>query len=166
MGHQFMVDMTLGKLARWLRILGFDTVAVREGSDRDLTDRQNRLFLSRNRGLLAKLRGQSHLLLRSHGVAGQMRELFTALQITSTDLPGTPRCSLCNMELIRIERRAVRPFVPDYVACHAARFGRCPQCGRIYWPGTHQRRMGLFMEQVFPHGTSHNADLGSLRCGF
>jgi len=168
MGHRFVVDMTLGKLARWLRILGFDTLLIREGTVGSIPEQEGRLFLSRNRVLLHRAGGQSHLLLRSHRVTEQLRELFSALQITPNDLNdlnGAPRCSLCNMELVQMERCAVGILVPKYVASHAPRFGRCPHCTRIYWPGTHRQRMTILMKQVFPPGKLQNDQPSFLHCG-
>lgn len=149
--QRFIVDMTLGKLARWLRILGFDTVVIGEISAAGGESCEGRFLLSRNRVLDRWARGQPHLVVRSHRVADQLREVFSALKILPENLCSPPRCSLCNAELVRVDRRMVRFLVADYVYRHATRFGRCPCCGRLYWPGTHRRQMAIFVDRFFPH---------------
>lgn len=139
---RFMIDAMLGRLARWLRILGYDTAYEKVISDEALIDqalRENRRVLTRD-GYLAQrkvLRGR-HTLITSDHVQDQLRQLHRDLKIDlDMSRPRDYRCAECNVMLTSLSHDDATPLVPWYVAQHYREFLQCPQCRRVFWPGTH-----------------------------
>lgn len=137
-----MADAMLGRLARWLRILGYDTAYEKVITDERLIERmvrEDRVLLTRDRHLAQRkiLRGR-HTLIASDEIAGQLYQLYRDLQIdlTMSDRRGC-RCADCNEQLVATPREQAVPRVPLFVAKEHRHFMRCPRCGRLYWPGTH-----------------------------
>jgi methionyl-tRNA formyltransferase len=138
---RFLADAMLGRLATWLRVLGYDAEYDRR-EDAVLVERarrEHRILLTRDTRLLRRRDLPGHLFIRSDRVRDQLRELLVAL-----DLPvrgGGRRCLRCNVALEARAREAVRGRVPDFVWASQQVFWGCPRCGRIYWAGTHRQRM-------------------------
>lgn len=131
---RFIADAMLGKLARWLRLLGYDTLYSDE-EDAVIAQRarsEDRVLLTRDRGL-AERRGLKVILITSTVLDQQMAEVNTVIPIP----PGIPRCMSCNRLLQSISPEVARLHVPPYVAASHAEFHQCPECGRIFWSGTH-----------------------------
>lgn len=139
---RFMADAMLGRLARWLRILGYDTAYEKIIPDEVLIERvlgENRWLLTRD-GYLARrrvLRGR-HTLIASDHVDDQLRQLHDELSLR-LDLAEHRqfRCADCNAALHPISAGEVSALVPPFVARHYHEFLRCDSCARVYWPGTH-----------------------------
>jgi hypothetical protein len=138
---RFIADAMLGRLARWLRLLGFDTLYYPAISDRDLLKlalQQERVLLTRDTHFLTMKRRDSIFFVRTDDPLGQVREVLTAFASGGT-APG--RCARCNGILIAVgERDSLRDVVPEYVFLHYHDFLRCNECGNVYWEGTHLRR--------------------------
>jgi len=143
---RFLADGMLGRLARWLRLLGYDTLYDRTSSDLELARRargEGRILLTRDREL-ARRRGLRVLLIRSTDLAEQLQELERALGLSATGVEGhtpQPRCSLCNLPLQRLRPAQAADRVPPYVMRTQRVFYCCPRCGRMYWSGTHVAAM-------------------------
>jgi len=143
---RFACDVMLGRTARWLRLLGIDTFYDNGADDADL----KKLCLGENRVLLTKdvelhglmPAGTSRLVNGVHP-RQQLEELVAAYGLDRIMLP--PRCSLCNGELAAIAKERVKDYVPPYVFGTQARFQRCCQCQKIYWPGTHLAAIRQFL---------------------
>lgn len=144
-GHpptRFMADAMLGRLARWLRILGYDTAYEKVIADEVLIERvarENRWLLTRDRYLAQRkvLRGR-HTLIERDGLADQLRQLHQDLKIDlDMNRRRGYRCADCNVALISLSRDDARPLVPPFVAQRHQEFLQCPQCRRAFWPGTH-----------------------------
>jgi uncharacterized protein with PIN domain len=144
----------LGNLARWLRILGFDTAYDPAAADAALVAQavaEDRLLLTRDRRLvLRRAIRDRHLLLRSQHLGEQLRQVLDELAVTPRPEELFRRCLDCNRPLLEAPREAVRDQVPASVYAAHQRFTRCPACQRIYWPGGHVertvkrlRRMGI-----------------------
>ena len=140
--QHFIADSMLGRLARWLRILGYDTAYEKVITDEALVERavrEQRWLLTRDRRLVLRklLRGR-HTLFMSDVVEGQLRQLHRDLKI---DLDMTQqrdyRCADCNVILISISPEVAVPLVPPFVAQHYQTFLQCPRCRKVFWPGTH-----------------------------
>ncbi len=138
---RFVCDAMLGRLSRWLRYLGADTVYARSGTREALhiALQESRILLTRNRRYF-----QNHtpppkfLLLASDRTEAQLRQV---LQHHPFPLrPGT-RCLVCNSPLMSLSREEARGRVPFYVFQTAPRFHLCPECRRITWPGSHTRHL-------------------------
>ena len=138
----FFVDAMLGKLARWLRILGYDTAYERHMTDRAIVDRvmkEQRWLLTRDQYLVQRkaIRGR-FTLIHSDFVADQLRQLYRELQIRlAMDEETICRCVSCNLILETIPPSQAGPRVPPFVTEHYTHFTGCPNCGQLYWAGTH-----------------------------
>jgi len=136
---RFAVDIMLGRLAKWLRVLGFDAGSVpvsRPGIDSLLAE-----------GLIPVTRTvkfrdvEGVLFIHGNHYLEQLKELIASLSITIDELRPFSRCSLCNAELLQIPREAALGAVPDYVFETAPYFHKCPECAKVYWPGSHRQKM-------------------------
>ena len=140
----------LGKLARKLRILGFDTLYEPSIEEEEVLERvKNRIFLTRDKELYrrAASKGIKAFYIKSDLWRSQLRELILEFPIEENMKPFT-RCSVCNSELVEIDREEVRGKVPEYVYKSVDEFKKCPVCGRIYWRGTHVDWIAKDMEKL------------------
>lgn len=136
-----LADAMLGKLAKWLRLLGYDTTYDPSWDDATivrLSRAEGRVVLTRDRQL-AERRGLRALYLTSDKLAEQMAQINERLRLPPAEA-GT-RCSICNAVLETVAKRDVAGRVPPYVHGTQEVFHRCPVCDRIYWPGGHWARM-------------------------
>lgn len=136
---KFIADAMLGKLARWLRFLGFDVLY-----DPDLDDRRIiRISMDEDRTVLTRdvelfrFRGLRHPVFITHDdVSSQLRQMRERLDFGQAHPLG--RCSVCNGLLKQAaERQDVRHLVPDHVFHTASDFLQCSGCGKVYWRGSH-----------------------------
>ena len=131
----------LGTLAKWLRILGYDTVYSPTLSDHQLVRlarAQDRVLLTRDRELVRR-RGLRVLLITSEVLDDQIRQVLADLELEPDRLFS--RCPVCNERLEAIEPQVARLRIPAYVARTHKTFKTCPACQRVYWRGTHWQRM-------------------------
>jgi uncharacterized protein with PIN domain len=145
----FVAESTLGRLAKWLRLAGFDTLYDTQPPHwrrlRACADAENRVVLSRTRRVIGRLRADQGLLIQFDTPIEQVRQVIKHYHIRPGDLDPLSRCSRCNSRLRPADEAHLQKAVPDYVRQHHVRFMMCAQCGRIYWPGSHCSRMaGLF----------------------
>jgi uncharacterized protein with PIN domain len=139
---RFLADAMLGRLARWLRILGYDAEYF-PGEDDDLlrlARRENRVLLTRDTRLLRRRPLPPHLFIQSDRVMEQLRQVVAALRLDPTASPAH-RCVCCNTVLEQRPKAAVFGLVPEFVWSHHERFWGCPGCRRVYWAGSHRQRM-------------------------
>jgi len=144
---RLLADGMLGKLAKWLRLLGYDTAYDNAATDPELARRARaggRILLTRDHELAAR-RGLRTLLIQSEVLEEQVREVQGALGPPSH--PPLSRCAVCNTALESVSPAEVSGRVPPYVLKTQTTFRRCPGCGRIYWPGTHLHKMRSQMEK-------------------
>jgi uncharacterized protein with PIN domain len=140
----------LGKLARWLRILGFDAAYERRISDEKLialARAEGRILLTRDTRLVRRRSLPAHLLVESERAPAQLRQTLEAMGLSVDTGALLSRCLVCNVATEEISREEARPEVPPYVFRTQRRFSRCPGCRRIYWRATHVddilRRLGV-----------------------
>ena len=151
---RLLADGMLGRLAKWLRLLGYDTAYDNTATDPELARRaraEGRVLLTRNHQLSAR-RGLRTLLIQSEVLEEQVREVRDGLG--PPPLPPLSRCAVCNGVLEPISPAGVADRVPPYVLKTRTKFRRCPGCGRVYWPGSHLRAMHSQMKQF----TAEEAD--------
>ncbi|MCD6344452.1 MAG: Mut7-C RNAse domain-containing protein [Anaerolineae bacterium] len=133
---RFIADAMLGKLARWLRLLGYDTLYL-QVDDATIAQRaraEGRILLTRDHDLVAR-RGLRVILIASQELESQLIQVVREAGNLPPDIP--PRCMTCNVPLQDISPEEARESVPPYVAQTQHEFRRCPCCGRITWPATH-----------------------------
>ncbi len=163
---RFMADAMLGRLARWLRILGFDTAWEAHIADGDLVRRaleQDRVILTRDRALPAEWRVDGVYLLEEEEPIAQLRDVAEAFQLAKRVRLFT-RCSRCNTLLARASREEARASVPPRVLEAQAELLRCPGCARFYWSGSHTRRMRRVVEELLGPGGEDAAESRRGRC--
>ena len=149
---RFAADAMLGRLARWLRVLGYDTfydIAVADPVLVRLAHAEHRLLLTRDRHLLRELRPARSLEVRQDDPLQQLRELVQQLQLAPPQSLFT-RCLLCNAALVVLARDEAEPLLPPGVRELPGPVRRCPVCRRLYWDGSHVRRMRDAIERVLP----------------
>jgi uncharacterized protein with PIN domain len=149
---RFMADAMLGRLARWLRILGFDTAYEAHIDDADLVRRavrQRRIILTRDRRLPDQWRVSGIQLIETETPMTQLREIEAAHALCRDARPFT-RCSRCNTGLHAANRDDVRGEIPPRVLLDHERFLRCPRCRRVYWSGSHVDRIRRAMSRTLP----------------
>lgn len=136
---KFLLTKELGRLAKWLRILGFDAVYFKQDNLSSLIIqalRDNRIILTRNHRL-PKLRGFKIVVIKAEKIKEQLSEVLKVLEIKADSDRMFSRCIICNEELIDIEKEKVKDKVPEYVFKTQEDFVTCPKCKHIYWKGTH-----------------------------
>jgi len=148
---RFAAENTLGKLARWLRIMGFDTVYLPRPDPAALgrLAGEGRLVLTRTRHLAARMPAGRALWVRPDDPRQQVRQVIRQLKITRDRVRLFSRCLVCNTPVVPIAREAAAGRVPDYVWQTQDAFSTCPECGRIYWPGSHLRHSREIVEAFF-----------------
>ena len=138
----------LGRLAKWLRALGYDTHYQRYYRPGDIENlvKEWRLFLSRHKG---KTDHYPHaVFIHANGVSGQIAELKKRAHLASVRSTWFSRCLVCNVLLTEAQKDAARENVPEYVFYeNMAGIRLCPLCGRYYWPGSHRKRMIRQLEE-------------------
>jgi len=134
----------LGKLAKWLRMLGHDVAYAPHFDDDELIRRaalENRLLLTRDTRIIERKAVPTHLFITSDHLDQQLRQVFDALDLRVEEARIFTRCVECNGELEETAKEAVRERVPPYVFQTQECFVHCPGCDRIYWAGTHVPQM-------------------------
>lgn len=148
---KFLLDVHLGKLAKYLRLLGFDTLYENNYSDEDiigvLGHEPGRIVLTRDRGLLKRKKVTHGYWIRNKEVSRQVDEVMARFQLHSLIRPFS-RCMTCNGELIDAHKEDVIAKIPGKVAEYVGEFTKCGKCHRIYWPGTHYSRMKSFIDDI------------------
>jgi uncharacterized protein with PIN domain len=151
---KFIVDSNVGRLARWLRIAGFDTLFINDLDDNRLV----RIALSEGRVLLTKdtqilkrrvaVTGRLKvLLIEGEEVKRQLRQVVKTFNLASEVKPFT-LCLECNKPLVPREKAEVEGQVPPYVFQTQTQYMQCPECQRVYWRGTHWERMSRELERI------------------
>jgi uncharacterized protein with PIN domain len=141
---KFVADSMLGRLARWLRILGFDTWYFRKIDDRELLAlhaETGRVLLTRDTRLVQCRGIGRHVLVRSDGWEEQLRQVVADLSLDVRSETMLTRCLLCNRPLENLALEEAYARIPDYVAGSTTAFRGCRSCDKVYWAGTHRRRM-------------------------
>ena len=147
---RFVLDVHLGRLAAFLRMLGFDALYANSASDPELvriSAGEHRILLTRDRGLLMHSAVTHGYWLRNTDSRRQAAEVVHRFDLTGCLRPFT-RCMACNTPLVAAERDAVLHQLPPRVAAQYEEFQRCPRCARVYWKGTHYYRMRHWIAEL------------------
>lgn len=146
---KFIADVHLGKLARLLRLLGFDTAYQNSFSNKELAAirrEQNRILLSRNRSL-SKNDQIRTFILTSEGPLTQLKQVINQFQLKDQFHPFTV-CIVCNGELEKVPKEDIVHLLQPNTSRYFNEFWQCDHCKRIYWKGSHYERMLKTIERI------------------
>jgi uncharacterized protein with PIN domain len=138
---RFAADVMLGRLAKWLRVLGQDVLYGRHLSGAGLVHaarQENRIILTRDRRL--RTQPQDSLFIQSDDFREQLRQVISTFPLVQSD-DLFRRCLICNSSLQPRPKTSVKQAVPKYVFSTQENFFWCANCHRIYWPATHHQKM-------------------------
>lgn len=147
---KFLLTKELGRLAKWLRICGFDAEYFAEnkaGAVIVAALKSDRMILTRNHRM-PQGRGVAIMQIRSERVQEQLVEVCRSLHISPLAGEMFSRCTLCNEPLELVEKSTVKDKVPEYVFRTQDKFFSCPKCKRIYWQGTHWQSVSEALRHV------------------
>ena len=144
---KFIVDTNVGKLAKWLRVMGYDTLFFNGGEDYQMVATaltENRVILTRDTQIMRRrvvTNGQlKAILIESDRPELQMHQVIKDLDLITEYRPFT-MCLECNQPLLERNKQEVEERVPPYVFQTQSQYMECPICHRIYWRGTHWQAM-------------------------
>ena len=147
---KFILSKELGRLCKWLRILGFDAVYFK-GDNRGIllveALRDGRIILTRNSKLSRKI-GTKIIQIKSDKLRNQINQLIKELKLSPDKNLMFSRCIVCNSELEEVDKNRIKPKVPEYVFNNHQDFLTCPICGRVYWKGTHWGNVQSVLNQI------------------
>lgn len=147
---RFVLDVHLGRLARYLRLAGFDSLYRRDCDDGDLVKAAvegRRVLLTRDLGVLKRGEVTHGYFVRETAPARQLREVLGRFDLARQVRPFT-RCLVCNGVLAEVRKDAVADLVPPRSREAFDRFLRCPDCRRVYWRGSHAVRLERLLESA------------------
>jgi uncharacterized protein with PIN domain len=140
----------LGKLAKWLKILGFDALFFSKIEDDDLlalARKEGRILLTRDTGLIEKAKDVEALFLESEEWQEQVQQVMEDFNLREKVTPHT-RCIDCNVPLKNLPKKNAKNLVSAFVFEKADSFALCPNCGRIFWRGTHFEDMETKIREI------------------
>lgn len=141
---RFFADCNVGKLARWLRMLGYDVLYYPSIDDDVLVCRalrEGRVILTRDTDIAFRKDIGNCVYITSDRTVEQVRQVISELGLKVDTAHMKPRCAVCNEPLEDVQKESVRDLVPPYTYSVQQRFCRCNVCGRIYWHGSHVERV-------------------------
>lgn len=146
----FLADVNLGKLAKHLRLAGFDTAYRNDATDSDLIEQmleEHRILLTRDRKLLMRNAVEVGYLPRSDDPTRQLEEVFKRFDLYDEVQPYT-RCVNCNGMLESVPKESVIDRLEPLTKKYFNKFSRCPDCGKVYWKGSHRNRLDSTIKQL------------------
>jgi uncharacterized protein with PIN domain len=162
---RFVLDTHLGRLARYLRMLGFDTRYQNDFEDQDLAEissRERRILLTRDRGLLKRSQVTHGYCVRETRPKHQVVEVVRRFDLVGSIQPFA-RCIRCNGTMEPVDKDQVRDKLPPNTSQYYRAFQRCTKCGQIYWKGSHFKRMRRFIDAILdePPGQDPTFDMSN-----
>ena len=139
---RFAAEKTLGRLTKWLRLLGFDTRFEPELTDKKFIEtlEKDRVLLTRTQRIQKQLASRRLIFVESDHLAQQLTQIFRELNLKASQTRPFSRCLRCNAPIEVVKKATSLGRVPDYIFETHDRFQKCPECDRIYWSGSHTRR--------------------------
>ena len=148
-GIKFILDSHLGKLAAYLRMLGFDTLYRNDYEDHQLADvaeMEGRILLSRDRRLLMRKQVQAGYCVRKHNPQDQLKDVLNRFRLYSHIRPFQ-RCIRCNARLEKVSKEQVLDMLEPLTKLYYSSFSICPACRQVYWPGSHYEHMQRMIQK-------------------
>lgn len=137
---RFIADASLSGLAKWLRLLGYNTTIYYQTAGRSMMRQAiegERILLTRRTDMMMRQFSGRILLLPNMEKAKQLSFVINSLSLEILPEKIYSICLVCNESLVPVEQETVRNLVPQYVYDHCRKYNQCPKCRKIYWPGTH-----------------------------
>jgi hypothetical protein len=164
----FIVDSNAGKLARWLRMMGYDTLFFNDIEDGHLVDmamKEGRVVVTRDTQI-AKRRAAANgslkvILSRYDDPKQQLLQVMKELHLDCRQMQFT-RCLECNRRLVPRSKEEVKDLVPPYVFRTQTQYMQCPSCSRIFWQGTHWQRMKRALEEITANSSGPGEHRGAI----
>ncbi len=147
---KFVADVHLGRLAKYIRLLGFDTVYDKELEDSKIINislSEKRIILTRDLGILKHSKITRGYWIRSTAPIKQVTEVVDRFSLKSLFRPFT-RCLRCNALIIDVPKEVIEGRLLPKTKKYYNRFQICPDCGRVYWEGSHFEKMKLFIDEL------------------
>lgn len=147
---QFVLDVHLGKLATYLRLLGFDTLYRNDYNDDELahiSSQEQRILLTQDRGLLKRSVVLYGYAVRSNDPEAQIMEVLQRFNLHNTIAP-LQRCPRCNGMLKAVEKYKIEEQLPHYTRMYYDEFAQCQTCKQVYWKGAHHSRIQALIDRV------------------
>jgi len=146
----FILDVHLGRLSKYLRLLGIDTLFEKDLNDGQIINKslsEHRIILTRDRGLLKNRTVTHGYWIRSSKPTEQLTEVLKRLDLKSGLHPFT-RCLECNGVLADVQKEKIMNLILPKTQNFYTEFKQCTNCGRIYWEGSHYEKMKKFIQTV------------------
>lgn len=147
---KFVCDVHLGKLARYLRMIGIDVIYKNDFDDNEIVQKslkERRAILTRDHGILKQNEVTHGYYVRNTKIEGQVKEVIKRFDLQK-EIKEFSRCIGCNELLSPVEKKEIIDELPPKVALSQNEFHRCPSCKKIYWQGTHYQRMLSFIQSL------------------
>lgn len=147
---RFVLDVHLGRLAGYLRLLGFDCLYRNDYGDEELLATslsEHRILLSRDTGLLKRATLTHGAFLHATDPRRQLREVLDRFQLEARTAPFS-RCARCNDSVVRLPAECIAMSVPAHIARQQWDFSHCVECDQVYWPGSHLARLRQRLAEV------------------
>jgi uncharacterized protein with PIN domain len=147
----FIVDTALGKLAKWLRILGYDTVYWRVVDQAGILRRareEERTLITKDTKLFKAKETVEALLIMEDNPFSQLKGMLRYFRLIVDKEMLFSRCLTCNVSLVSIDPEEAKGGVPDHIYHTHQEFSRCPLCQKVYWAGTHYGQMTRVVERL------------------
>jgi uncharacterized protein with PIN domain len=135
---RFLADEMLGRLTKWLRLLGYDTKYASDLSDAEIlevAESETRILLTRDTSLIRRKRCRNYLFIKSDHWREQLKQVYLEAALNCDSV--LTMCAVCNVPLWSVDKRSVESLVPPYVYRTQQRFSMCGNCSRIFWSATH-----------------------------
>ncbi|MGQ9618527.1 MAG: DUF5615 family PIN-like protein [Candidatus Aminicenantia bacterium] len=149
---KFLADCMLGKLCRWMRILGFDVLYMK-GSDEEIlktAEREKRIILTKDSRMGHKKFMARIYFVKNENWKGQIKEVLEEFSLREKIKPFT-RCPECNTPLKIVNRGRVRFLVPSFIYQKEDEFALCKKCEKIFWQGSHLKDMGKKIKDILDY---------------
>jgi uncharacterized protein len=147
---KYLTDATLAKLAKWLRLLGYDTVVFLREAGREMLNlacAEKRIVLTKRQDMLERQFSGELYLVAGKDIGSQIKEVINEFSLIIEKQKIFRICLTCNERLFPIAKEEARDLVPPYVFANCSEYNKCPHCLRIYWAGTHGRNALQFLEK-------------------
>jgi len=142
---RFICDFMLGRLAKWMRLMGFDTTYYKDTDGKTIiykSRREGRTILTRSKILTEKY--DDLILIESELLVEQLKQMVKIVDIKAP----FSRCPVCNTETEEVKKETIKEDVPSYVFEIHDDFKRCPRCGRVFWKGTHYKKIEKVIDEI------------------